>query len=60
MKVLHIYRTSPDETTRTLARAWREADETVEVHLAPPEGAEPVDYDRLLDLVLASDRVLCW
>jgi hypothetical protein len=60
MKVLHIYRTLPDPATRVLAAAWQAGNQGVEVHLALSEGTGPVDYDRLLALILDSDRVVCW
>lgn len=60
MKVLHIYRTPPDKTARVLAAAWQAENQTVEALLTPPTDAGPMDYARLLDLILDSDRVLCW
>jgi len=60
VKVLHIYRIPPDPATRVLAAAWQAGNRAVEVHLALSEGTGPVDYGRLLALILDSDRVLCW
>ncbi|MDY6850722.1 MAG: hypothetical protein SV487_01415 [Thermodesulfobacteriota bacterium] len=56
MKILHIYRTPPDSTVKSLARAWNEGREAAEVHLY----LTPVDYGRLIDLIFESDKVLTW
>lgn len=56
MKVLHIYKSEPDEKVKTLAAAWKEGNEVVEFHLYQ----SPVDYERLIDLIFESDKVLSW
>ncbi len=56
MKILHIYREKPDETALTLAEAWNEGNEVNEFHLYK----QPVDYDKLIELVFDSDKVLNW
>ncbi len=56
MKILHVFRHPPDEITRGLVAALsrdREAEEF-------PLYREPVDYDRLLDLILTHDQVISW
>ncbi|MBU2546907.1 MAG: hypothetical protein KKB20_00725 [Proteobacteria bacterium] len=56
MKVLHIFRSDPDETVRLLSSRWNDGTETTEFCLDQP----PVDYDRLVTLIFENDRVLCW
>jgi len=56
MKVLHIFKTEPDETVKTLAQAWNEGREVTEFHLYQ----NPVDYDRLIDLIFENEKVLSW
>ena len=56
MKVLHIYKTEPDEAVQTLARAWNDGNEVTEFHLHQT----PVDYERLIDLIFENDNVLSW
>lgn len=56
MKILHVFRHPPDGMTRELVAALsrdREAEEF-------PLYREPVDYDRLLDLILTHDQVISW
>ncbi|MEW5724203.1 MAG: hypothetical protein AB1896_13925 [Thermodesulfobacteriota bacterium] len=57
MKVLHLFKSPPDETIQTLAAAWNDgAADTASVHLY--EG--PLDYEALVDLIFESDQVLTW
>ncbi len=56
MKILHIYRSRPDETTRELAAIVSRDREAMEFSLY----REPVDYDRLLELILNHDQVISW
>lgn len=56
MKILHLYRHPPDDLTRELA-------DIVSRDRAPSEFflfEEPVDYDRLLILILEHDQVISW
>ena len=56
MKILHIFRHPPDEKTKTLAAIVSRDREATEF----PLYQEPVDYDRLLELVLTQDQVISW
>lgn len=56
MKILHIYRHAPDDDTRELAGIVSRDRETTEFLLHQ----EPVDYDRLLGLILDNDQVISW
>jgi len=56
MKILHVYRHQPDAVTRELAGITSRDREAHEFFLFQ----EPVDYDRLLDLILEHDQVISW
>jgi hypothetical protein len=56
MKILHIYRHQPDDDTRELAKIVSRDREVSEFSLFQ----EPVDYDRLLGLILEHDQVISW
>ncbi len=56
MKILHLYRHPPDDLTRELAASVSQDRETRDFFLFQ----EPVDYDRLLTLILEHDQVISW
>ncbi|MBW2147312.1 MAG: hypothetical protein JRG73_02215 [Deltaproteobacteria bacterium] len=57
MKLLHIYKSKPDDTVLKLAEALAEsAEENHEVRLY--QGA--ANYRQLLELIFQYDRVICW
>jgi hypothetical protein len=56
MKILHVFRHPPDSTTRELAAILSRDREAAEFFLYQ----EPVDYDRLLDLITTHDQVISW
>ena len=59
MKLLHIFRSDPDELADSLARARevsRSYDEVFRVRLA----ADPVNYNRLVELIFECDEVQTW
>lgn len=56
MKILHVFRHPPDSETLELAAIVSREQETDEFHLYQP----PVDYKRLLELVLNHDQVISW
>jgi hypothetical protein len=56
MKILHLFRQRPDDATRQLAAAVGRDRQASEVPLYDP----PVDYDRLLKLILTHDQVITW
>lgn len=56
MKILHIYKVQPDETTRVLASAWADGNQVTEIHLYRDE----IDYSQIIEQVFRADRVLSW
>ncbi|HEY6004634.1 MAG TPA: hypothetical protein VIV57_17300 [Anaeromyxobacter sp.] len=56
MKVLHVLRSEPDEITRGLIDGMSRGGGGKEVALY--EGR--VDYDRLVQDIFQSDKVICW
>lgn len=56
MKILHVFRHPPDAVTRELAASLSRDREAAEFFLYQ----EPVDYDRLLDLITTHDQVISW
>ena len=56
MKVLNVYRSEPDETTKKLAEIVsrdREAD-SFDLNVDSP------DYDQLVDKIMDADKTICW
>ncbi len=56
MKVLNIYRSEPDETTKKLVEIVsrdRDAD-SFDLNVDSP------DYDGLVDKIFAADQTICW
>ncbi|MBW1735584.1 MAG: hypothetical protein JRJ09_17555 [Deltaproteobacteria bacterium] len=56
MKLLHILKTEPDETTTTLKGVLSQGRETTEF---PLYDGEP-DYEKLIDLIFEHDEVISW
>jgi hypothetical protein len=56
MKILHVYRHPPDEVTQELVAVVSRDRQATEFSLYQ----EPVDYDRLLELVLTHDQAISW
>jgi hypothetical protein len=56
MSILHILRSEPDPLVRRLIQAMSAGNEGREVALH----REPVDYEKLVQLIFRSDRVICW
>lgn len=56
MKILHVFRHPPDATTLDLAASLSGDREATEFNLYQ----EPVDYDRLLELITTHDQVISW
>ena len=56
MKVLNVYRSEPDETTKKLvAIVTRDRDaDSFDLNVDSP------DYDALVDKVFAADQTICW
>ena len=56
MKVLNVYRSEPDDTTRKLVEIVsrdRDAD-SFDLNVDSP------DYDALVDKMFAADQTICW
>jgi hypothetical protein len=56
MKILHVFRHEPDAITLELAAILSRDREASQFYLCRP----PVDYDRLLQLILIHDQVISW
>lgn len=56
MKTLHIYRSEPEAWVRSLRSRLPDDGSESDFRLYD----EPVDYDRLLELVFHHNRVICW
>lgn len=56
MKVLHVLKSEPDEIIKTLKSGFAESDEVQEFEMYRAD----VDYDKLIQLVFDSDKVICW
>ena len=57
MKLLHLYKSPPDDSLKNITHALAEAaEECHEVHLY----AGSVDYRQVLELIFQHDRVICW
>lgn len=55
MKMLHIYRSEPSETTKKLVEIVSEGRESDSIDLNAD-----TDYDALVDKVMAADQTICW
>jgi hypothetical protein len=56
MKVLNVYRSEPDDTTKKLVEIVsrdRDAD-SFDLNVDSP------DYDALVDKIFAADQTICW
>ena len=56
MKILNVYRSAPDDTTKKLVEivsADREAS-SFDLNVDSP------DYDALVDMVFDADQTICW
>jgi hypothetical protein len=56
MKILNVYRHPPDDLTQELAGLVSQDREAHDFFLFQ----EPVDYDRLLTLILEHDQIISW
>ena len=56
MKILHVYRSQPDDDTKKLVEIVSEGREVESFDLA----ADSPDYDQLVDKILAADQTICW
>lgn len=56
MKILNVYRSAPDETTKKLVAIVSEGNEETNFDL----NVDSPDYDQLVDLVFAAEKTYCW
>ena len=56
MKILHVYRSQPDDDTKKLVEIVSEGREADSFDLA----VDNPDYDQLVDKVFAADQTICW
>ena len=55
LRILYIYRSKPDETTKKIASKFAGGAEVIEVKLY-----EDVDYEDLAKKILECDKIICW
>ncbi len=58
MKLLHIYRSEPNEEVKKLVALLNEGHEALEFKLY--EAKEDADYDRLIQLLWEADKAITW
>jgi hypothetical protein len=56
MKILNVYRNTPNDDTKKLVEIVSEGNESESFNLY--EG-DP-DYDKLVDMVFVADKTICW
>ena len=56
MKILHILRSEPDKMTRSFISQTFEDAQNIEI----PLYQEDVDYDKFVEEIFTSDKVVCW
>ncbi len=56
MKILHVYRNEPDDTTKKLVEIVSEGRETESFDL----NVDAPDYDKLVDMIFEADQTICW
>ncbi|MBW2465880.1 MAG: hypothetical protein JRF02_01135 [Deltaproteobacteria bacterium] len=56
MKILHVYRSEPSETTKKLVEIVSEGRESDSFDLS----VENPDYDALVDKIIAADQAITW
>ena len=56
MKILNVYRSEPDETTKKLVAIVSEGNESESFDL----NVDAPDYDKLVDMVFGADKTICW
>ena len=57
-KILHILKTEPDDTQRTLMEALSSGRESLEFSLYNKE--TDVDYENLIDLIFEYEQTITW
>jgi len=56
MKLLHIFKSEPDQTVKKMVQPLSEGNEVRKFEMYTRD----VDYDKLIKLVFEHDQVICW
>jgi hypothetical protein len=56
MKILNVYRSEADDTTKKLVAIVSEGNESESFDL----NVDAPDYDKLVDMVFDADKTICW
>ena len=56
MKILNVYRSAPDDTTKKLVDIVAEGREASSFDL----NVDAPDYDKLVDMIFEADQTICW
>lgn len=56
MKILHVYRTAPNDDVQKLVEIVSEGRETESFDL----NVDSPDYDKLVDMVWDAEQTICW
>ena len=56
MKVLHVFKSEPDEIVKKLMTPLSANNDVQQFEMY----GEGVDYDRLVELVFENEKVICW
>jgi len=56
MKLLHVFRSEPDEVLSTLMEASSESNEVQHFEMYKGD----VDYDKLVEMIFENEKVICW
>jgi len=56
MKIVNIFRSEPTPDVEKLTNILSEGQEAIRF----PLYEEPVDYDRLIELIFSNDKVISW
>lgn len=56
MKILHVYRSEPDDILKKLIEPISEGNEVEHFDMYGSD----VDYDKMIELVFNHDKIICW
>ncbi len=56
MKILHVYRSVPNNTTKKLVEVVSKDNESVNFDL----NIDNPDYHKLVDMIFDADKTICW
>ena len=56
MKILHIFRSEPDETVQRIVSSTTNGDESKSIELYQ----DNIDWPRLVDEIFSHDKVISW